>query len=398
MSLNGQQHDGADLRGRPRTAPREPLSNERQRARVRRPSEDYRVIARPGSDRLVWGGFGSGRGSPWVTRLPRPSPVKQLPFRSFCRQAQKNCAERRLRGEDAREGNHLAGRRAGGVSVVARGCGGAGHAAAGRPLRRLLLDKTITQGTRIAVAPDGRVFLAERDGRLKIWKPDTKTTVLAGQIPTGQPGELGFMGLALSPDFATTGYVYAHYVPLDAVVQHDADLARLALHDDRRHAGPDLREGDLQHPAPELRGRRPQRRRPRVRAQRRPVHLDGRQHGLLRLVRLPADGRAPGPDRQRRADDRRRTRTTRWARSCASIRSRRPGATVGVGQHVLDPRRATCSTRRWTRPTRRCPRSTRWACATRSRSARRSPTARSGSPTTAPTRRSPTRPAARPGT
>ena len=60
-----------------------------------------------------------------------------------------------------------------------------------------LLDKTITQGTRITIAPDGRVFLAERDGRLKIWKPETKTTVLAGQIPTGQPGELGFMGLAL---------------------------------------------------------------------------------------------------------------------------------------------------------------------------------------------------------
>ena len=58
------------------------------------------------------------------------------------------------------------------------------------------------------------MLLAERDGRLKIWKPDTKTTVLAGQIPTGQPGELGFMGLALSPDFATTSYIYAHYVPL----------------------------------------------------------------------------------------------------------------------------------------------------------------------------------------
>src|SRR5262245_31692126 len=76
-----------------------------------------------------------------------------------------------------------------------------------------LLDKSITQGTRIAAAPDGRVLLAERDGRLKIWKPATKTTVVAGQIPTAQPGELGFMGLALSPDFATTGYLYAHYVP-----------------------------------------------------------------------------------------------------------------------------------------------------------------------------------------
>jgi hypothetical protein len=35
-----------------------------------------------------------------------------------------------------------------------------------------LLEKSITQGTRIATAPDGRVLLAERDGRLKIYKPD----------------------------------------------------------------------------------------------------------------------------------------------------------------------------------------------------------------------------------
>src|ERR1043165_5846620 len=56
-----------------------------------------------------------------------------------------------------------------------------------------LLDKNITQGTRIATTPDGRVLLAERDGRLKIYKPDTKTTALGGQIPTGQPGELGFI-------------------------------------------------------------------------------------------------------------------------------------------------------------------------------------------------------------
>src|SRR5690348_16225586 len=77
-----------------------------------------------------------------------------------------------------------------------------------------VLDQNITQGTRIATTPDGRVLLAERDGRLKVWKPSTQTTVVAGQIPTGQPGELGFMGLAISPDFATTGYIYAHYVPL----------------------------------------------------------------------------------------------------------------------------------------------------------------------------------------
>ncbi len=52
-----------------------------------------------------------------------------------------------------------------------------------------LLDRNITQGIRIETLPDGRVLLAERDGRLKVFKPDTGTTVTAGQIPTGVPGD-----------------------------------------------------------------------------------------------------------------------------------------------------------------------------------------------------------------
>ena len=262
-----------------------------------------------------------------------------------------------------------------------------------------LLDKNITQGTRIATAPDGRVLLAERDGRLKIFKPRHQDDGRSrARSRPAQPGELGFMGLALAPDFADDGPHLRALRPADAVVQHDADLARLALHAHRRHARPELREADLRHPAPGLRGRRPQRRRPRVRAQRRPLHLDRRQHGLLRVVRLPADGRARRARSATTRRRRRRTRTTRWARSCASTRCATPGRD---GRRRAAPTRsppATCSTSRWTRTTRRCPRSTRWACATRSRSGRRSPTARSGSPTTAPTRRSPTRRAARPAT
>ncbi len=114
-----------------------------------------------------------------------------------------------------------------------------------------LLDKNITQGIRIAVAPDGRVFLAERDGRLKIWKPDTKTTVVAGQIPTGQPGELGFMGLALSPDFATTGYIYAHYVPLTPgyATTRISRISRFTITGDTLDLASEKPIYDIQHPA-----------------------------------------------------------------------------------------------------------------------------------------------------
>jgi glucose/arabinose dehydrogenase len=114
-----------------------------------------------------------------------------------------------------------------------------------------LLDKSITQGTRIAAAPDGRVLLAERDGRLKIFKPDTKTTVLAGQIPTSQPGELGFMGLALAPDFASTGHLYAHYVPTVPAynVARISRVSRFTLTGDTLDLASEKPIYDIQHPA-----------------------------------------------------------------------------------------------------------------------------------------------------
>ena len=114
-----------------------------------------------------------------------------------------------------------------------------------------LLDKTITQGTRIATTPDGRVLLAERDGRLKVWKPDTRTTALAGQIPTGQPGELGFMGLAVSPDFATTGFIYAHYVPLTPTYNTTriSRVSRFTLTGDTLDLTSEKAIYDIQHPA-----------------------------------------------------------------------------------------------------------------------------------------------------
>jgi glucose/arabinose dehydrogenase len=63
------------------------------------------------------------------------------------------------------------------------------------------------------VAPDGRVFYIERDGRLRIVKPDTGTTVTAGTLPVFTGNEDGLFGLTLDPNFATTRWVYLYYSP-----------------------------------------------------------------------------------------------------------------------------------------------------------------------------------------
>ena len=264
-----------------------------------------------------------------------------------------------------------------------------------------LLDKNITQGIRIATAPDGRVLLAERDGRLKIFKPDTGTTVVAGQIPTGAAGRARLRGPGgwrrTSPRRSN---IYAHYVPTDAALHDDADLARLALHAHRRHAGPE----------------RPRRRsttsstRPTRAAATARGDLEFAPNGDLYIATGDNTGCCasfgyPPMDERRRARSPttprrpRPTRTTRWARSCASTRSPTPGR---------DGRRRAARTR--SRPA-TCSRGTEdgggktlreiYAMGLRNPftiGAGARPTASCGSPTTARTRRSPTPRAARPAT
>jgi aldose sugar dehydrogenase len=60
----------------------------------------------------------------------------------------------------------------------------------------------------IAFAPDGRVFVTERPGRIRVlknWKLDPQPWA---QVDVAASGESGLMGLALSPNFARDHYVY----------------------------------------------------------------------------------------------------------------------------------------------------------------------------------------------
>ncbi|MFK7970878.1 MAG: ThuA domain-containing protein [Bacteroidia bacterium] len=70
----------------------------------------------------------------------------------------------------------------------------------------------------IDVAADGRVFYAEKKGRVYQWNPQNQTSKLVlDWSNTGPnhrvyfPFENGIFGLALAPDFPTTPYLYIHY-------------------------------------------------------------------------------------------------------------------------------------------------------------------------------------------
>ncbi len=63
----------------------------------------------------------------------------------------------------------------------------------------------------LAVAADGRVLWAERAGAVKMWKPDSKTTVTVGMIKVFDGLEDGMLGIALDPGFTKTGWIYLNH-------------------------------------------------------------------------------------------------------------------------------------------------------------------------------------------
>jgi glucose/arabinose dehydrogenase len=74
----------------------------------------------------------------------------------------------------------------------------------------------LTNPTDMEFAPDGRLFVTEDAGRLRIAKPDgtpdgTLATFLDISTKVDSSGERGLLALAFDPNFSTNHYVYVHY-------------------------------------------------------------------------------------------------------------------------------------------------------------------------------------------
>jgi glucose/arabinose dehydrogenase len=77
-------------------------------------------------------------------------------------------------------------------------------------------DSTLVDGlvrpTSMEIAPDGRIFVCEQDGRLRVITPDGQ--LLAQPFLTlnvDNQMERGLLGVAFDPKFAQNGYVYVYY-------------------------------------------------------------------------------------------------------------------------------------------------------------------------------------------
>jgi glucose/arabinose dehydrogenase len=63
----------------------------------------------------------------------------------------------------------------------------------------------------MAIAPDGRIFVAEQTGRLRVIKDGALLTQPFVTLNVNSLGERGLLGVALDPDFPSTPYVYLFY-------------------------------------------------------------------------------------------------------------------------------------------------------------------------------------------
>jgi len=73
------------------------------------------------------------------------------------------------------------------------------------------LADTLIDPMELAVAADGRVFYAERSGKVKVWSPKTKAVSVVGKLEVFTGLEDGLLGITLDPDFLKNGWIYLYH-------------------------------------------------------------------------------------------------------------------------------------------------------------------------------------------
>src|SRR5689334_14340549 len=79
---------------------------------------------------------------------------------------------------------------------------------------------TLASPTMVHAAPDGRVFVSEQAGRLRVIKNGTLLSTPFLTVTTGIERERGLFGLAFDPQFATNRYVYIYYTATTPTVHN----------------------------------------------------------------------------------------------------------------------------------------------------------------------------------
>ncbi len=99
------------------------------------------------------------------------------------------------------------------LTLLASGFGLAGLSAATLPagFSETALATNLSAATAMAIAPDGRIFVCEQAGTLRVIKNDVLLATPFVSLTVNSTGERGLLGVAFDPNFATNKYVYLYY-------------------------------------------------------------------------------------------------------------------------------------------------------------------------------------------
>jgi glucose/arabinose dehydrogenase len=114
------------------------------------------------------------------------------------------------------------GRAAAAALVLAAACGHDTAAPAAMPGG--FTGSTVVSGlaspTAMELSPDGRIFVAEQAGRLRVVKGGALLAAPFLEVPVDSSGERGLLGVALDPAFASNGHVYVYYTTTSPTVHN----------------------------------------------------------------------------------------------------------------------------------------------------------------------------------
>jgi glucose/arabinose dehydrogenase len=77
-----------------------------------------------------------------------------------------------------------------------------------------------TDVTAMQFAPDGRLFVSQQTGKLRIVQDGRLLATPFATLPVDARGERGLLGVAFDPDFARNGWVYVYYTASSPVIRN----------------------------------------------------------------------------------------------------------------------------------------------------------------------------------
>ncbi len=79
-----------------------------------------------------------------------------------------------------------------------------------------LVSEGLGGSTTMAIAPDGRIFVAEQDGTIHIIKNGSLLPTPFMNLSVSSAGTRGLLGVAFDPDFASNNYIYVYFTAPDS--------------------------------------------------------------------------------------------------------------------------------------------------------------------------------------